>query len=199
MIKVKKDNILSTHNKITSKSFSLKSKIVITFAIIAIVTIFSLAYFVSKKNINVTSYTTTSKNERFMQVKMGMTYNQVKEILGVGKENVSTNTKTVIYIWQDSNTDISITLKTDRVINKARVLIKPVSANVTIDKYNKVNSGMTYNQVKKILGKGQLTSQSEFIAGDKSEIYSWINSNNSNATVTFQNGIVVTKSESNLK
>ena len=73
-----------------------------------------------------------------------------------------------------------------------------MDAKVTMDKYNKINNGMTYDQVKAILGEGQLSSQS-LIVNVKDEIYSWINTDGSNMQVTFQNGKVDTKAQFELK
>jgi hypothetical protein len=67
-----------------------------------------------------------------------------------------------------------------------------------MDKYNKINNGMTYDQVKQALGEGQLMSQTELL-GSKSDIYTWINRNGSNMNVTFQGGNVESKAQFELK
>lgn len=140
--------------------------------------------------------------DKFMQVQMGMSYDQVKGILGDGQEQSSTGDgefKTISYTWQNSDgSNISIMLQGGKVSNKAQAFLQRMDAKVTMDKYNKINNGMSYDQVKQILGEGQLMSQTELL-GTKSEIYTWINSNGSNMNVTLQNGNVESKVQFELK
>lgn len=140
--------------------------------------------------------------DKFMKVSMGMTYDQVKAILGDGTEESSSgdgDTKTVSYSWKnDDGGNISVMIQGNKVITKAQAFLKSMDAKVTMDKYNKIKNGMTYDQVKTILGEGQLTSQTE-IVGIKDEIYEWINSDGANMSVTFQGGKVDTKAQFQLK
>lgn len=140
--------------------------------------------------------------DKFTQVQMGMTYDQVKGILGDGKEESSTGDgefKTISYIWKNSDgSNISVMLQGGKVTTKAQAFLQSMNAKATMDKYNKINNGMTYDQVKGILGEGQLMSQTELL-GTKSEIYTWINSNGSNMNVTFQGGNVESKAQFELK
>lgn len=163
----------------------------------------------SKTTITNTQSQSESKSEdkkysydKFMKISMGMTYEQVKAILGEGVEESSSGDgklKTVSYSWQnDDGSNISVMLQGNKVINKAQAFLQSMDANITLDKYNKISNGMTYNQVKKILGEGQLTSQGQLL-GTKTEIYEWINSDGSNMNVTFQNGKVESKAQFQLK
>ncbi|MBV4440091.1 DUF3862 domain-containing protein [Clostridium tyrobutyricum] len=140
--------------------------------------------------------------DKFLKIEMGATYEQVKAILGEGKEDSSTgegDTKTIVYGWQNTDgSNISVTFQGDKVTNKAQAMLKSMDAKVTMDKYNQVKNGMGYSQVKNILGEGELTSQTSLL-GTKSEIYSWFNSNGSNLNVTFTNGAVDTKAQFQLK
>lgn len=140
--------------------------------------------------------------DKFMQVQMGMTYDQVKAILGDGTEESSSSIgdiKTVAYSWKNSDgSNISVMLQGDKVSTKAQAFLQKMDAKVTMDKYNKINNGMTYDQVKEILGEGQLMSQTQ-IMDTKGEMYSWINSGGSNMNVTFQNGEVNMKAQFQLK
>lgn len=139
---------------------------------------------------------------KFMQVSMGMTYDQVKAVLGDGTEESSSgdgDTKTISYAWKNSDgSNISVMLQGNKVVTKAQAFLQGMDAKVTMDKYNKINNGMTYDQVKSILGDGQLASQS-LIMNIKDEIYSWINADGSNMNVTFQGGKVDTKAQFELK
>jgi len=140
--------------------------------------------------------------EKFLKIEMGMTYDQVKAILGDGTEESSTgdgDQKTVTYRWQNSGgSNISVMIQGGVVTNKAQAFLQGMNSKVTLDMYNKVENGMSYDQVKNILGDGQLTSQSSLL-DTKSEIYSWINSDGSNMNVTFTNGAVDTKAQFELK
>lgn len=140
--------------------------------------------------------------DKFMQIEMGMTYDQVKAILGDGTEESSTgdgDAKTVTYRWQNSDgSNLSITLQGGKVINKTQAFLQSMDAKVTMDKYNQVKNGMSYDQVKGILGDGQLTSLS-VILDSKTEIYEWINAGGANMNVTFNNGVVESKAQMELK
>lgn len=161
----------------------------------------------SKPSSSTASTTTVQDNkkysmDKFNQIKMDMTYAQVKAILGDGTEDSSTDiggVKSVMYSWKNSDgSNISVTLQGDKVDTKAQAFLQSMNAKVTMDKYNKINTGMTYDQVKAILGEGELTSQSK-ILDVEGEIYSWINSDGTNMSVTFQGGAVNTKTQFNLK
>lgn len=66
---------------------------------------------------------------------------------------------------------------------------------ITISEFNRINSGMTLLQVQSIIGsKGSLVSQSN-VDGYKLEIYSWDGDGVSNATITFENGKVINKTQ----
>lgn len=140
--------------------------------------------------------------DKFMQIEMGMTYDQVKAILGDGTEESSTgdgDLKTITYRWQNSGgSNLSITLQGGKVINKTQAFLQSMDAKVTMDKYNQIKNGMSYDQVKGILGDGQLTSLS-VILDSKSEIYEWINAGGANINVTFNNGVVESKAQVGLK
>ena len=140
--------------------------------------------------------------EKFLKVSMGMTYDQVKAILGDGTEESSTGDgadKTVSYTWKnDDGGNISVMIQGTKVTNKAQAGLQSMDAKVTMEKYNKIKSGMTYDQVKEILGEGQLISETELM-GTKDQMYEWINSDGANMNITFQNGKVDTKTQFELK
>ncbi|BAH05570.1 hypothetical protein [Clostridium kluyveri] len=74
-----------------------------------------------------------------MQIEIGMTYEQVKTILGEGTEESSTgdgDTKTITYRWKNSDgSNLSVTLQGDRVMNKTQTFLQSMDAKVTMDKY----------------------------------------------------------------
>lgn len=71
---------------------------------------------------------------------------------------------------------------------------------MTLEKFNKIETGMTYQQVVDIAGEeGTLSTESSY-ADQTMEIYYWYASNGiSNATVSFMNGKVTAKSQVGLE
>lgn len=72
--------------------------------------------------------------------------------------------------------------------------------NVTLEKFNKIETGMTYQQVVDVIGEeGTLSTESAY--GDQSmKVYYWYASDGiSNATVSFMNDKVTAKSQIGLK
>ena len=66
---------------------------------------------------------------------------------------------------------------------------------VTRVKYEGIQEGMTYDQVRAVIGEaGDELSRSD-IAGYTTVMYSWKNSNGSNMNAMFQNGRLITKAQ----
>lgn len=75
-------------------------------------------------------------------------------------------------------------------------------SGVTMENFNKINTGMTYEQVCAIFGKeGVLMSEVDIgIAAYKTAIYTWTDSTGiANASITFQGGKVYMKSQFGLR
>jgi len=69
---------------------------------------------------------------------------------------------------------------------------------VTKEEFDKIQTGMTYEEVIKIVGfEGELNSQVDIGAGEqyKTEIYTWANPGGSNMNATFQGGKVISKAQ----
>lgn len=72
---------------------------------------------------------------------------------------------------------------------------------LNLEKFNKIETGMTYEKVVEIIGEeGTVLSESE-IANIKTTIYSWYGEGSigANANITFQNGKVTSKAQFGLK
>ncbi|WP_346916610.1 DUF3862 domain-containing protein [Clostridium sp.] len=140
--------------------------------------------------------------DNFLKVNMGAKYDEVVAILGEGKELSSSEIggiKNVIYTWNGSGiSNVTITIQNDEVTAKAQAGLGNKDAGITLDKYNQVTEGMTYDEVKAILGEGQLTSKIK-IMDTESIIYSWINKDGSNANFTFSGDKLDMKAQFNLK
>jgi hypothetical protein len=72
---------------------------------------------------------------------------------------------------------------------------------VTMERYNKAQVGMNYQQVVNIMGQeGEQQGMSFDIIGLKTTIvYNWVNPDGSNMNAVFQNNLLVSKSQSGLK
>lgn len=140
--------------------------------------------------------------DNFLKVNMGAKYDEIVAILGEGKELSSSEIggiKNIIYTWNGSGiSNVTITIQNDEVTAKAQAGLGNKDAGITLDKYNQVTEGMTYDEVKAILGEGQLTSQIK-IMDTESIIYSWINKDGSNANFTFSGDKLDMKAQFNLK
>ena len=140
--------------------------------------------------------------DNFMNIQMGMSYDQVKEIIGDGKEESSSDIdglKTILYSWQGKGmSNISVTIQNNAVTNKAQVGLMDMDAQITMDKYNQIQNGMSYDQVKEILGQGQILSETK-IMDTTSIIYEYINKDGSNANFTFDASGMSMKAQFNLK
>jgi hypothetical protein len=78
------------------------------------------------------------------------------------------------------------------------VLPRPIGAPppvVTKGEFDRIADGMTYEQVVQIIGApGEVLSSSD-MAGTKTVMYAWKNSNGSNMNAMFQNGALITKAQ----
>lgn len=77
---------------------------------------------------------------------------------------------------------------------------KPTNTKVTLEQYNQIKDGMTYDEVIAIFGMKENGSSESEIAGIKSEIKTW-NGNGTISVVTigFTNGKVSSKSQTGLE
>lgn len=140
--------------------------------------------------------------DKFEKIESGMTYDQVKEIIGSDGTEQSTsavgNTTTTIYEWDSDSFGVAtVTFQDDKVVNKAQAGVGNKSTGTaTMDKYNQVQTGMSYDQVKEIMGgDGELESDTD-VSGSKSQLYLWNGESvGSNASITFTDGAVSSKAQ----
>jgi len=127
---------------------------------------------------------------------MGMKYDEVVKALGEGKQDSSSE---VSYSWNGNGiSSMNVTIQNNVVTGKAQMGLKEPDAKVTLDKFNKVKEGMTYDQVKAVLGEGQITSQTK-IMDNESIMYSLINKDGSNMNCTFTGNKMQMKAQFELK
>lgn len=140
--------------------------------------------------------------ENFLNIKMGSTLADVEALLGKGSELSSSEVsgiKTIIYQWNGSGlSNMNVTIQNDEVAGKAQLGLKDGNENVTLDKYNQVKEGMSFEEVTAILGEGELMSQTK-ILDMESIMYTWANSDGSNMNCTFTGDKMQMKAQFNLK
>lgn len=152
-----------------------------------------------------------SKDE-FAKIKNGMTYGQVVKIVG-SKGSVESETgesgspeHTVIYTWDGDKgwgANANVTFQNEKVVNKAQFGVDSGSGiKITLDKFNQVKNGMSYEDVQKVLGgKGSVDSET----GDKGSsdhiiMISYEGKEiGSNAILTFQGNKLTNKTQVGLK
>lgn len=132
-------------------------------------------------------------------VQMGMTYDQIVETFGVEGKKVS---ETIVYSWEYKDGSGYLTITTQNGIVTAKNDIRTVqeTCDITLEKYSSIKTGMTYAEVKDIIGSdGTLMSDTD-LGGIKSTMYMWRSSDGiGTATIMFQNDAVVSGSQVGLK
>lgn len=158
-----------------------------------------------------TNNSTMTKAE-FNKIKDGMSYKQVASIIG-GKGTIESETgnsgdsdHTIIYTWNGDGSlgaNASVTFQGDKVINKAQFGVDNGSdAKITIQKFNKIKNGMTYEEVQKIVGgKGSIDSETgKKGQPDHTVMISYEGTSiGANAIFTFQGEKLINKSQAGLK
>ncbi|OSA97149.1 UNVERIFIED_ORG: beta-lactamase-inhibitor protein BLIP [Clostridium botulinum] len=156
----------------------------------------------SSNKVDTKKETTKITYENFLNIQMGQSYDEVVALLGEGKESSSNELagiKTTLYEWKGSGMgNMNVTIQNGAVTAKAQAFLQKPNANITMDLYNQIQSGMTYDQVKGILGEGELTSETK-IMDSTAKLYSYISKDGSNANFTFTNDSMDLKAQFNLK
>ncbi len=159
-------------------------------------------------NIDTSNSESTGINEeKYDSIQNGMSYEEVKNIIGEDGENISESEvagiKTVMYQWSSSDGwgNATVTFQNDEVINKAQFGVSSGDdVEITLEQYNSIETGMSYDEVVSLLGgEGSLLSDSE-ISDNTSQVYQWNGTSlGANATVTFSNGKVMSKAQFGLE
>lgn len=132
-------------------------------------------------------------------VQLGMTYDEVVKALGL--EGVKTS-ETVVYTWAytDGSGYFTITTQNGIVTAKNDVKTSNETCKIDLEIYGQLKTGMTYDEVKEIIGSdGTLMTETD-IGGVKSSMYMWRAEDGiGTASIMFQNDIVVSGSQTGLK
>lgn len=77
---------------------------------------------------------------------------------------------------------------------------KNISKYITLEEFNKIETGMTYDQVKEIIGSEGTVNSDTSYGGQRMIIYSWYGSDEiSNANFNFENDSLINKTQIGLK
>jgi hypothetical protein len=153
--------------------------------------------------------------EKFEQIKDGMTYEEVVKIIGAEGNLVSesgekgTPYHTAIYEFEGDGSfgaNANFTFQGGKLINKAQFGIEDEAASkvtITKEEFDKIQNGMTYEQVKQIVGgEGQKISETgKPGAADHTVMYEYNGEGDigANASLMFQGGKLINKSQFGLK
>ncbi|MQN00866.1 MAG: DUF3862 domain-containing protein [bacterium LCO1.1] len=143
--------------------------------------------------------------ENFMKIDMGMTLDQVAKLLGSkGKKASETSiagTKSAVYAWSGSDlSTISVTFTDGKASVKSQAGVITSKVKVSLKQYEQVKTGMTYDQVKKVLGGDGALMSADEILGVKGETYSWSGKSLlSSCTIIFSGGKVSSVTEAGLE
>lgn len=112
-------------------------------------------------------------------------------------------------LLKNAITNIFETGNTNPPLTQVQAKTEPTTENttvnsraVTLEEFNKIQTGMTYSEVCNLIGsEGTLSSQVDIGAQEyKTEIYHWYGEDGiSNSVITFQNNKVIAKSQIALK
>lgn len=143
--------------------------------------------------------------ENFLKISADMTYEQVVEILGEGEqqsESEIAGSISKIYVWNREGFLNTITVTfTDNVISsKTQTGLGDSEAKITKEKFDAIQTGMTYDQVKEIVGGTGDLSSVIYLLGTVTENYDWNGEKAlSNASISIQDGVVSSKSQYGLE
>ncbi len=139
---------------------------------------------------------------KYQQIAIGQSLQDVEAILGTS-ETVSSSsevagTKSEVYAWSVGlASSVTVTFTNGAVSGKGQIgLTAPDAVKINTDKFNAINTGMTYDEVVAAVGgPGSEDSYSEFM-GTSMISYIWSGESlGSSASVTFTDGKVSNKTQ----
>lgn len=140
--------------------------------------------------------------EKYLQIKIGDTYEAVCKLLGTAGEAIVDNNKLKQYKWtNEDKTSLSVTFYENKVTAKTQDSLGPFLSDakmVTLAKYEKLKEGLTLKEVTDILGPGTemmlLTGE-----GQDKRSYIWQNKDGGLISVTLEDDKVTKISKMMLK
>lgn len=144
--------------------------------------------------------------DKFNDIDLGMSYDEVKGIMG-SEGNQTSMTKSgsyesVSYEWKGEKfARISVRFQNGELVYKFQSGITSGDGTADIDqaKFNKMEIGMTYDEVKDVLGsEGEMTSLSRIVKSTSAS-YRWKGPKYASIIATFKDDKLQNKTQSGLK
>lgn len=144
--------------------------------------------------------------DKFNKVELEMDYDKVKDIMGSGGNETSSsksgNYESKTYEWKgDKFARVSVRFQNGKLVSKSQSNLtdRSGSADLSQDKFNKVNTDMSYDEVKGILGSdGEMTRISK-IGKSTSTSYTWKGPKNQRVITSFKDDKLTNKTQLGLK
>ena len=138
--------------------------------------------------------------EKYNAIDFGMSYEDVVALIGEEGENISevsiADVTTSIYQWEEALSNFNVTIQDNQVVAKAQVGVIVSTSKVTMEMYNSIENGMTYDEVVEIFGAEGAPLSTANTLGMITTIYTWNGTSlGANCNVTFQDGIVFAKAQ----
>lgn len=147
--------------------------------------------------------------EKFNQLTVGMKYDDVVKILGsAGTESSSSSSAGNTYKsykWEGANNArITASFKNATLTSKNQSNVRSTSAqtstaDLTMAKYEQLNTGLSYSEAVKIIGAEGSQTSSSSSGTYKTTTYKWEGEKNARIYVIFKDDKIQSKSQSNLK
>lgn len=144
--------------------------------------------------------------EKYKQITIGMKYDDAVKILGSpgtgdGSPTPGT-TKFSSYGWKGPNSStLTLALIGDAVSSKSQFNLQTTKdvpkADLTLAKYEQVQTGMTYDEAVKIIGSEGALNLDSYSDTNKSSTYKW--EGNGRMSISLKDGKITSKSHGNLK
>jgi len=143
---------------------------------------------------------------KFDKLELGMSYDEAKAIMGSDgnqtSEMKSGSYESSSYEWKGEKfARISVRFQNGELVYRSQSGLTPNDGTADIDqaKFNKINIGMSYEDVKDVIGsEGELQSESRIVKTIATS-YRWKGPKYSNIFATFTNDKLQNKSQSGLK
>ncbi|ODA38746.1 DUF3862 domain-containing protein [Desulfosporosinus sp. BG] len=89
--------------------------------------------------------------ENYLKIKLDTTYENVKSILGEGKKK-AINSDVIDYTWNEQTKTILVQTNKGKVVTKIQSNLGKTTSKLTLDQFNQITTGMTFDQAVSILG-----------------------------------------------
>ncbi|NNE98015.1 MAG: DUF3862 domain-containing protein [Pyrinomonadaceae bacterium] len=142
--------------------------------------------------------------ENFSKLKFDMSYDEAKGVMG-GDGNETSSSKSgsyesKSYQWKDGRKSVRARFRNGKLASRSQTGLTDSDgkADISQAKFNEVKTGMSYDEAKKILGEGELVSESR-IASTTLTSYIWKGPKYSSIRASFKNDELSNKYQSGLK